>query len=85
MNERRAQHNRRAWVAACALLLLPALATARAIHYGAVRDAGVLACDRQYWRGQVVAAENCYVALLDGSSTAAVKAEAAWALNELQT
>jgi len=60
------------------------LASARDIHYGAVADAGVAACDRLHWRGQLEEAANCYATLLRSSDLPRVRAEAAWALNDLQ-
>jgi tetratricopeptide (TPR) repeat protein len=68
------------------LLLCAGLpAAARGIHYGAVTDAGVLACDQQQWRGQRDAAIRCYRALLTASSTLAVRAEVAWALGDVKS
>jgi tetratricopeptide (TPR) repeat protein len=60
-------------------------AGARDIHYGAVTDADVVACDRLHWGGQLEASRNCYANLLRNSAVLAVRAEAAWALNDLQT
>jgi tetratricopeptide (TPR) repeat protein len=61
-----------------------ATADARGIHYGAVTDTDVIACDRQHWSGQVEESRNCYASLLRNSAVLAVRAEAAWALNDLQ-
>lgn len=66
-----------------ALLVAAAPACARGIHYGAVTDPDVLACDALAWRGESVESRDCYTALLDGDAGAAAKAEAAWALNDL--
>mgnify|MGYP000160948112 CR=1 FL=1 len=68
----------------CLLLFLAAPAVARDIHYGAVADPAVLECDQQHWRGEVAAARLCYANLLRAEQPAATKAEAAWALNNLQ-
>jgi tetratricopeptide (TPR) repeat protein len=68
---------------AVALLAAP-FAAAREIHYGAVTDADLLACDRQHWHGEVDASRQCYRELLEGDRPAAVRAEAAWALNDRQ-
>ena len=65
-----------------ALGILPA--SAREIHYGAIIDTDVIACDRLHWRGQIEASANCYAALLRSSDRSAVRAEAAWALHDLQ-
>ena len=72
--------------AALFCLLLGALgpAAARDIHYGAVADAAVVACDRSHWRGEIESSRLCYANLLRDDVPAAAKAEAAWALNNLQ-
>lgn len=57
---------------------------AREIHYGAVSDSALLECDKQHWRGRLDESAACYVGLLDGDTGPAVKAEAAWALNDMQ-
>ena len=57
---------------------------ARDIHYGAVDYPGLLACDRQQWRGQLDDADLCYRRLLGGDVPLIVRAEAAWALGDLQ-
>jgi len=72
-------------IAAICCVLVPATGAARPIHYGAVQDPAVLACDRLQWRGRVDDAEKCYTALLNGTATPAIKAEAAWALNDRKT
>jgi len=59
-------------------------ANARGIHYGAVTNASLLICDRQYWQGEVEAAETCYTSVLNGDSETAIRAEAAWALGDLK-
>jgi tetratricopeptide (TPR) repeat protein len=71
-------------VSAFVCVLGQSLASAREIHYGAMIDAAVIACDRLHWRGQIEASANCYAALLRSSDRPAVRAEAAWALNDLQ-
>ena len=60
------------------------LASAREIHYGAISDADVIACDQLHWRGNIEESANCYAVLLRNSDRPAVRAEAAWALNDLQ-
>jgi len=60
------------------------VAEARGIHYGAVTDPQVLKCDQQHWRGQIESAENCYAGVLNSDAGAAVRAEAAWALGDLE-
>ena len=68
-----------------ALLTGHATAVARDIHYGAVTDVDLVACDQLHWHGQVEESRTCYADLLRSSSLLAVKAEAAWALKDLQT
>ncbi len=75
---------RRNIVALCLLLGCVAQATARDIHYGATADPAVLDCDRQHWRGNIETSRLCYANLLRAEVPAAIKAEAAWALNNLQ-
>ena len=72
-----------------ALLVLVALlaasaAAARDVHYGAVNHPELLECDRQHWRGDEDASGGCYRALLQNDVPAAIRAEAAWALNDRQ-
>ena len=73
----------RSLVLVLALLAAP-LASARGIHYGAVTDPALLDCDRQHWRGETETSLPCYRTLLESSAGTAVRAEAAWALNDLQ-
>jgi len=58
---------------------------ARDIHYGAVDHPDVIACDRLYWRGETQESTVCYERLLRSRAPLSVKAEAAWALNDLKT
>ena len=68
------------------LLLFAALpAAARGIHYGAVTDAALVACDQQQWRGQRDAAVRCYRSLFTATATTATRAEVAWALGDVKT
>ena len=64
-----------------AVLALPMGATARGIHYGAVTEPAILECDQQHWRGRIEESRLCYANLLRAETPAAIKAEAAWALN----
>lgn len=64
------------------LMALPAYA--RDIHYGAASDPDLLRCDRLHWRGQLAESDGCYRQLLQNNEAAAIKAEAAWALGNLQ-
>ena len=70
------------WVMLCTLT--PGVAGARGPHYGAISDTALLACDQMQWRGRIDAAAGCYAELLRNNTPAATKAEAAWALNNLQ-
>lgn len=73
------------------LLLMPLLCVAmtpvmaRGIHYGAVPDAALLACDQQQWRGQREVANRCYRALFTNTNSLATRAEVAWALGDIKT
>lgn len=71
-------------VALLALLSAQASASARDIHYGAVTDVDVVACDQLHWRGRIDQSRNCYANLLRTGNSLAVRAEAAWALKDLQ-
>lgn len=71
-------------ISAIIFWFLHAPAGARDIHYGAVTDENLLACDRMHWRGRVEEARRCYSDLLRPGAAPAVKAEAAWALRDLK-
>ncbi len=81
---RRGRRNLFIFAALLALLSAQTAATAREIHYGAVSDADIVACDQLHWRGQIEDSGNCYANLLRSSALLAVRAEAAWALQDLQ-
>ena len=74
-----------AGLAASTLLALIVVnaATARPIHYGAVTDTALLACDQDYWRGRVEEATICYETIVVSSADPEIRAEAAWALGDL--
>jgi len=61
-----------------------AAGSSRDIHYGAVIDADLAVCDDLHWRGRVDEARACYANLLGSSDKLPVRAEAAWALNDLK-
>lgn len=65
-------------------LAIGAEAPARDIHYGAIGNADLLRCDRLDWNGNQAESETCYRQLLSGNAAAEIKAEAAWALGDLQ-
>jgi tetratricopeptide (TPR) repeat protein len=73
-----------ALVTAIACALGQSLAVGRDIHYGAVSDEDIFACDQLHWRGQIEDSRNCYANLLRSSTLLPVRAEAAWALKDLQ-
>jgi tetratricopeptide (TPR) repeat protein len=58
---------------------------ARDIHYGAVDHPDLIACDRLYWRGETQESTLCYERLLQSRAPLPIRAEAAWALNDLKT
>ena len=70
--------------AICTFPLSGAATNAREIHYGAVKDADLIACDRLHWSGQAGESRGCYANLLRSSALPAIRAEAAWALKDLQ-
>jgi tetratricopeptide (TPR) repeat protein len=67
------------------LLLAIEPASARGIHYGAVTDKALMACDLQQWRGQREAATRCYKALFSSIKELGIRAEIAWALGDIKT
>lgn len=62
----------------------PGVAAVRHIHYGAVDDPELNECDQLHWRGAKAQSADCYARLLQSGANAAIRAEAAWALNDLQ-
>lgn len=64
------------------LLILCGGVTARPLHYDAVQEPAILACDKQDWRGLHVEAAACYRELQQRSADPAIQAEAAWALGD---
>ncbi len=76
--------NCRSLVVALAGLAIAPAVLARDIHYGAVADPAVLACDDLHWHGNNAESSKCYANLLGDDSPAAAKAEASWALNNLK-
>ena len=67
------------------LLLVAWPVAARDMHYGAVSHPDLGACDRLHWRGQLEESRSCYARLFDSTAPTAIRAEAAWALDDLQT
>lgn len=68
-----------------AALTLAPWSHARPIHYGAVADPALEKCDRLFWRGQTEQSTPCYRDLLQSAAADEIRAEAAWALNDLHT
>ena len=71
-------------VALLGMLVAAVPVAARDIHYGAVSHTALDSCDAQQWRGQREAADRCYRELLQSDAPAEIRAEAAWALNDMQ-
>ncbi len=65
-------------------LLLITTAQARSIHYGAIENADLLACDKLDWGGQSEQADSCYKTLLQQNTDPAIQAEARWALGDIK-
>jgi len=59
-------------------------AESRDIHYGAVDHPGLMNCDRLHWRGEIDDADICYRRILGADVPDAIRAEAAWAVGDLQ-
>ncbi|MDX1404825.1 MAG: tetratricopeptide repeat protein [Woeseiaceae bacterium] len=57
---------------------------ARDIHYDALSNAELIACDRLQWRGRIEDSRQCYSELIRATDSLPVLAEAAWALNDLK-
>jgi tetratricopeptide (TPR) repeat protein len=71
-------------VALLGMLVVAVPVAARDIHYGAVSHPALDSCDAEQWRGQREAADRCYRELLQSDAPAEIRAEAAWALNDMQ-
>lgn len=52
--------------------------------YSGDRDPSLLTCDKLHWTGQSTAADNCFATLLSSSDSDYVRAEAEWALGDVQ-
>ncbi len=68
----------------CLLLAAGLQVQARDIHYGAISDARLAACDALEWRGRRDEAGACYRGLA-GTGDVAIRAEAMWALGDLKS
>lgn len=74
----------RPWAPYVLLALVASVAQARDLPYGSVSAPVVQRCDALQWSPQQVKAAECYRALLQSGAGAAERAEAAWALGDLQ-
>lgn len=72
-------------IAALSALAASGTAWSRPIQYGAIDDPDLVECDRLHWRGRVEESTPCYRRVLASASADAVRAEAAWALQDLHT
>ncbi len=57
---------------------------AREQLYAVLDNADLLNCENQFWTGKLLEAEACYRSLLNESAPALLRAEALWALGDLQ-
>lgn len=71
------------FAAAIAAAAMPS--AARPIHYGAVSEPALDKCDQLHWQGRAEQSTPCYESLLQSDAPAEIRAEAAWALNDLHT
>ena len=69
---------------AAGVLAFASAADARDQLYGALDNAELLKCEDQYWHGKVQESQTCYRGLLTATTPPAVRAEAVWALGDLQ-
>ena len=60
------------------------VAAVRHIHYQAVSQSELNECDQLHWHGAQDESARCYARILESGANAAIRAEAAWALNDLQ-
>lgn len=60
-------------------------AFARDQLYGIYDNADLLACENSFWSGALADANTCYSALLTSNQSALIRAEAFWALGDLQS
>lgn len=52
--------------------------------YGVIDNPALLTCEDQYWSGRVSEAQSCYRNLVNPGTPTAIRAEALWALGDLQ-
>ena len=71
-------------LAAAAMVAVAQAAVAQPFDYSPDRDPELRACDRHYHRGEHAEAGTCYSRLASESLDAAVRAEIAWRLGDLQ-
>jgi tetratricopeptide (TPR) repeat protein len=80
------QQARRSTLAVTALVLAISASTALAREplYGALDHADLLRCEDLFWHGHAAEARSCYHLLETASTPIAIRAEASWALGDLQ-
>ncbi len=66
------------------LMRLVSMVEARPIHYGAINDPGLLACDQLDWNGKKQQAVDCYRSLQQQKREPAILAEVSWALGDIK-
>ncbi|HTR00085.1 MAG TPA: hypothetical protein VMH83_08840, partial [Candidatus Acidoferrum sp.] len=71
-------------VAVATLLLCAGATQAREPLYGALTDPALLKCEDQHWHGHTNEAGNCYRDLSVNAKAPGIRAEALWALGDLQ-
>ncbi|HHX81662.1 MAG TPA: hypothetical protein GX696_01600, partial [Pseudomonadaceae bacterium] len=68
----------------CLAALLVSSLQAREPLYGIHGNADLLACEEAHWSGEQETAQRCYRNLLAVTQPALIRAEALWALGDLQ-
>ena len=80
--------NKTVTVSLCLAFLLPSLSAntfARDHLYGALENEALLQCDTLSWSGESAEARNCYASLNSLQHPPQIRAEAFWALGDLQS
>ena len=68
-----------------ALAISAGTALAREPLYGVLDNAALARCEDQFWHGRLNDAQSCYSQLQSAQAPIAIRAEAAWALGDLQS
>ncbi len=82
--EQRQQRSSMLAVATLALAISASAALAREPLYGALDNAALLRCEDQFWHGHLNEARSCYQLLQAAQTPIAIRAEANWALGDMQ-